>query len=103
MRDMLADLTSRGYIVRLAFTGRGTLRCRNAEISSDPRCVNILLKKYGKNRYRKNPIAGIGQDLQQPSEKSDTESTSRGTNKETTTQSGSSTAKKSTKATPQDG
>jgi hypothetical protein len=85
MRDMLADLTSRGYILRLEFTGRGTVRCINPEISSDPRCVNVLLKKYGKNRYRKNPIAAIGQNLEQTSDKSDTEIPSRDTNKRTTT------------------
>src|SRR5947209_7441865 len=36
MRGMLAELTDLGYLVRLAFTGRTTLRCVNPDLSSDP-------------------------------------------------------------------
>ena len=86
MRDMLAELTTRGYIVRLSFTGRSTHRCINPDLSSDPRFAKRLITKYkSSDRYRKNPIAGIGQPLEQPSDKSDTKISNRDTQKRTKT------------------
>ena len=51
MRDMLAELTARGYLVRLGFIGRQTLRCARPDLSSNPDGARRLI-----NRYRKNPI-----------------------------------------------
>jgi hypothetical protein len=58
MNNMLADLTTGGFLIRLKFTGRRTLRCVHSDLSSDPGCVRSLLARYNaqesclpKNRY----------------------------------------------------
>jgi hypothetical protein len=114
MRDTLAKLTGLGYLIRLAFTGRRTLRCVCPELSSDPLASKVLIKRYQLHgsrdhngfkiprpearyrvnpipepSYRVNPIAGIGQIRQQTSDISDTEISNRDTSRETTTRSGS--------------
>jgi hypothetical protein len=79
-------LTTRGYLVRLFFTGRVTHRCINPELSSDPGFAKRLIKRHtSRNRYRKNPIAAIGQLRAQTSDKSDTENPNRVTRSEKTT------------------
>src|SRR4051794_39263324 len=73
MRDTLAELTSNGYLIRISFTGRVTLRCVHPTLSGNPQCINGLLEVYGiklppgdpswkpgkqkasDTRYRKNP------------------------------------------------
>jgi len=93
MRDMLAELTARGYLIRLGFTGRRTLRCVRPDLSSNPTTCKQLIKQFigsdasyrkspiPKARYRKNPIPAVGNFRDQQSEKSDTE-ISRRENKE---------------------
>jgi hypothetical protein len=93
MRDMLAELTARGYLVRLGFNGRQTLRCVRPDLSSNPTCSKTLIKHFigtesssrkfpiPKARYRKNPIPALGNVRDQKSRKSDTE-ISRRENKE---------------------
>jgi hypothetical protein len=49
MRDTLADLTTSGYLIRLAFTGRVTLRCVHPMLSSNAPCVNRLIEAHGIN------------------------------------------------------
>jgi hypothetical protein len=73
MRDTLAELTGGGYLVRLAFTGRVTLRCVHPTLSSNASCAQTLIQRYGvelqkdgphkkkvskgpDSSYRKNPI-----------------------------------------------
>lgn len=102
MRDTLAELTGGGYLVRLAFTGRVTLRCVHPALSSNASCAQGLIKKYGvklqqdgphkkkatkspDSSYRKNPtpggsprenpIADVADCRSQPSEISDTKTT----------------------------
>jgi hypothetical protein len=82
MRNMLADLTTRGYLVRLGFTGRQTLRCVRPDLSSNPQCAEDLIKK---NRSHKKVTPGVTFSGQQGSQKSDTEIPNRDTNRETTT------------------
>jgi Helix-turn-helix domain len=89
MRDMLADLTTRGYLVRLGFNGRQTLRCVRPDLSSNPATSKMLIKQCGSSdscyrkfpipnrRYRKNPIPAIGSFRGQKSVKSDTEISNR--------------------------
>ena len=85
MRDMLADLTAKGYLVRLSFTGRQTLRCVRPDLSSNPASSKALTKQFSgsdsssrkfpipKARYRKNPISALANIRDQKSRKSDTE------------------------------
>lgn len=47
MNGMLSDLTRWGYLIRLAFTGRQTLRCVHPMFSSDAETVHELLRQYG--------------------------------------------------------
>jgi hypothetical protein len=89
MRDMLADLTTRGYLVRLGFNGRQTLRCVRPELSSNPTSSKQLIKHFTgtdsssrefpipKARYRKKPIPALGNVRDQKSGKSDTEISKR--------------------------
>jgi len=83
MRDMLAELTARGYLIRLGFTGRRTLRCVRPDLSSNPTTCKQLIKQFIRSdaRCRKNPIPAVGNFRDQRSEKSDTE-ISRRENKE---------------------
>jgi hypothetical protein len=46
MNNMLYVLTQARYLVRLAFTGRHTLRCAHPLLSSNPATVHALLQKY---------------------------------------------------------
>jgi hypothetical protein len=89
MRDMLAELTARGYLIRLGFTGRHTLRCVRPDLSSNTTSSKQLIKQFlgrdasyrkfpiPKVRYRKNPIPALGNFRDQKSEKSDTEISKR--------------------------
>jgi hypothetical protein len=89
MRDMLADLTARGYLVRLGFNGRQTLRCVRPDLSSNPASSKQLIKQFigtdsssrkfpiPKGRYRKNPIPALGNIRDQKSGKSDAEISKR--------------------------
>jgi hypothetical protein len=49
MNNMLYVLTQARYLVRLAFTGRHTLRCVHPLLSSNPAAVHTLLQKYKVN------------------------------------------------------
>ena len=89
MRDMLADLTARGYLVRLGFNGRQTLRCVRPDLSSNPANSKMLIKQFvgsdssyrkfpiPKRSYRKNPTPAVGNLRDQKSGKSDTEISKR--------------------------
>lgn len=92
MRDTLANLTTRGYLVRLGFTGRQTLRCVCPNLSSNPQSAEELIEKYKasgnrvrKSRYRENTTPDVVKIRQQTSRKHDTEISSIDTNRETTT------------------
>jgi hypothetical protein len=94
MNGMLSDLTRWRFLVRLAFTGRQTLRCVHPAFSSNPSTVNALLSKHGvrlpdappekptQARLGINPKAGrvgikpkaaLSQNPRQPSDKTQTE------------------------------
>src|SRR4051794_207446 len=74
MREMLAKLTDLGYLVRLAFDGRRTLRCVNPEVSSNPTASRHLMEAHqvpessyrikpkAQGKYRLKPRSGIGQN-----------------------------------------
>jgi hypothetical protein len=59
MNGMLSDLTRWGYLIRLAFTGRQTLRCVHPMFSSNAETVHELLRQHGVTppvgRPRKDP------------------------------------------------
>ena len=62
MRDMLAELTARGYLIRLGFTGRRTLRCVRPDLSSNPTTCKQLIKQFigSDASYRKFPRPAVG-------------------------------------------
>jgi hypothetical protein len=47
MNGLLSDLTQAGYVIRLAFTGRQTLRCVHPLFSSNAETIYGLLSQYG--------------------------------------------------------
>lgn len=47
MNGLLSDLTQAGYVIRLAFTGRQTLRCVHPLFSSNAETIHGLLNQYG--------------------------------------------------------
>jgi hypothetical protein len=100
MRDMLADLTNLGYVVRLAFTGRQTLRCVHPDVSSDPSGCKQLMKEFKvpescyrikprADSCRVNPRAAIGSNQAQLSDKTKTDTPNREQNRKTTTKTSS--------------
>jgi hypothetical protein len=78
MNNMLAKLTANGFLHRLAFDGRSTLRCVSPEISSNPAAARQLIKKYS---VHKNVKAQFTQKLGLTSQKCEPEISSRETQK----------------------
>jgi hypothetical protein len=88
MNNMLAKLTADGFLHRLGFNGRSTLRCVSPEISSNPAAARQLIKKYSvhknvkaKRRVHKNVKAEFTQELSLTSQKCEPEISSRETQK----------------------
>ena len=88
MNNMLAKLTADGFLHRLAFDGRSTLRCVSPEISSNPAAARQLIKKYSvhknvkaERRLHKNVKAQFTQKLGLTSQKCEPEISSRETQK----------------------
>jgi hypothetical protein len=74
MNNMLARLTADGFLHRLAFDGRSTLRCVSPEISSNPSASRQLIKKYS---LHKNVKAQFTQKLNLSSQKCEPEISNR--------------------------
>jgi len=88
MNNMLAKLTADGFLHRLGFNGRSTLRCVSPEISSNPAAARQLIKKYSvhknvkaERRLHKNVKAQFTQKLGLTSQKCEPEISSRETQK----------------------
>ena len=88
MKNMLARLTADGFLHRLAFDGRSTLRCVSPEISSNPSASRQLIKKYSiqknvkaERRVHKNVKAEFTQKLNLSSQKCEPEISNRETQK----------------------
>ena len=88
MNNMLARLTADGFLHRLAFDGRSTLRCVSPEISSNPSASRQLIKKYSiqknvkaERRVHKNVKAQFTRELNLPSQECEAEISNRETNK----------------------
>jgi hypothetical protein len=88
MNNMLAKLTADGFLHRLGFDGRSTLRCVSPEISSNPAAARQLIKKYSvhknvkaERRVHKNVKAEFTQELSLTSQKCEPEISSRDTHK----------------------
>jgi hypothetical protein len=88
MNNMLAKLTADGFLHRLAFDGRSTLRCVNPEISSNPAAARQLIKKYSvhknvkaERRVHKNVKAEFTNELSLTSQKCEPEISIRETQK----------------------
>jgi hypothetical protein len=84
MNNMLAKLTADGFLHRLGFDGRSTLRCVSPEISSNPSAARQLIKKYSiqtkvkaERRVHKNVKAEFTQKLGLTSQKCEPEISSR--------------------------
>jgi hypothetical protein len=78
MNNMLAKLTADGFLHRLGFNGRSTLRCVSPDISSNPAAARQLIKKYS---VHKNVKAEFTQELSLTSQKCEPEISSRETQK----------------------
>jgi hypothetical protein len=88
MNNMLARLTADGFLHRLAFDGRSTLRCVSPEISSNPSASRQLIKKYSthknvkaEHRVHKNVKAQFTRELNLSSQKCEPEISNRETQK----------------------
>jgi hypothetical protein len=88
MNNMLARLTADGFLHRLAFDGRSTLRCVSPEISSNPSASRQLIKKYSiqknvkaERRVHKNVKAQFTRELNLSSQECEAEISNRETEK----------------------
>jgi hypothetical protein len=121
MNGMLSDLTRWRFLVRLAFTGRQTLRCVHPAFSSNPSTVNALLSKHGvrlpdappekptqaslginpkAGRVGIKPKAALSQNPRQPSDKTQTE-ISKKEQRERTTKTGERAQAKAIPSAPE--
>ena len=88
MNNMLARLTADGFLHRLAFDGRSTLRCVSPEISSNPSASRQLIKKYSiqknvkaERRVHKKVKAQFTRELNLSSQECEAEISNRETEK----------------------
>jgi len=88
INNMLARLTADGFLHRLAFDGRSTLRCVSPEISSNPSASRQLIKKYSihknvraERRVHKNVKSQFTRELNLSSQECEAEISNRETNK----------------------
>jgi hypothetical protein len=122
MNGMLSDLTRWRFLVRLAFTGRQTLRCVHPAFSSNPSTVNALLSRHGvrlpdappekptqgslgikpkAGRVGIKPKAALSQNPRQPWDKTQTE-ISKKEQRERTTKTGERTQAKAIPPAPEE-